>query len=336
LSKDFDQKLANFLQEEASQKPTQASRTSSQVTLEFLTKELPELIGGSADLTGSVLTKTSSTNSISKDSFENRYIHYGIREHAMASVMNGIALHSNFIPYGGTFLVFSDYMKPAIRLSALMNQQIFYILTHDSIGLGEDGPTHQPIEHLAMLRAIPNLNLYRPADLEETIKSYESALKNSNSPSAFAFSRQNLPFIEKDQPCKTSGYIVKNSQNPQITLIATGSELHLAVEASKELQKENIENKIISIPSLDEFEKLSKSEKEILIGDKNSIKIAIEAAIEQGWRKIIGENGIFIGMNSFGASGKATDLFEHFKITSKEVIKKALEALEALKTKTNN
>ena len=314
LPEGFEEKLAEFKNSINDAKSKEATRKSSQISLEFLTSQLEELIGGSADLTGSVLTKTSSTNSISKEDFSQRYLHYGIREHGMGAVMNGIALHSGLIPYGGTFLVFSDYMKPAIRLAALMKQQLIYIFTHDSIGLGEDGPTHQPIEHLAMLRGIPNLNVFRPADSEETINSFEEALKDKDTPSAMILSRQGLPFLEKNQKCNVGGYIVSDSKNPKAVILATGSEVAAAIEAKEKLASENINVRVVSIPSFEKFDHLAKSEQENLLGNGQALKVAIEAGIEQGWRKYIGKDGIFIGMDDFGASAKAEDLFKHFGI----------------------
>lgn len=323
LPADFAAKLAEFKQDLQNEKPSEASRKSSNRALEFLTKELPELIGGSADLTGSVLTKTSSTNAINKNDFSQRYLHYGIREHVMGAVMSGIALHSGLIPFGGTFLVFSDYMKPAIRLAALMKQQVIYIFTHDSIGLGEDGPTHQPIEHLAMLRAIPNLNVFRPADAEETIESFAAALEDIQAPSAMIFSRQGLPFLNKASECNIAGYVVKEAADSKATIIATGSEVSLAIEAQEILAKENIAVRVVSIASFEKFASLAQSEQEKLLG--SNLRIGVEAAIEQGWRKYLGQNGIFIGMDDFGASAKAEDLFEHFNITAKNICQKIRE-----------
>ena len=243
---DFQNNLTELKQKILASKPNkQATRKSSGDVLEILTASIAELIAGSADLTGSVNTKTTSTaKAIFSNDFSGRYIHYGVREHSMAAIMNGIALHKGFIPYSGTFLVFADYMKPAMRLSALMKQQVIYILTHDSIGLGEDGPTHQAVEHLAMLRAIPNFNVFRPADIMETIGCYEQALKHPQTPSAMVLSRQDLPFVNgQSDAVAFGGYIIsdcKNNAKPQITIIATGSEVAIAIDAQIELERKNI------------------------------------------------------------------------------------------------
>lgn len=322
LPQDFEQKLLQFQEKILAEKPKQATRKSSQIVLEFLTAQLPELIGGSADLTESVLTKTAATKAINKKDFSGRYIHYGIREHAMGALMNGMALHGGFIPYAGTFLVFSDYMKPAIRLASLMKQQMIYIFTHDSIGLGEDGPTHQPIEHLAALRAIPNLHVFRPCDAQETVSCFIQALAHKDAPSAIVLTRQNLEFLPKADFASAArgAYIIADDgQNTEITLMATGSEVMIAFSAKEKLNQQGRKVRIISAPSLTVFDQQDQSYKEKLLGN-NSIKVAIEAAISQGWHKYIGADGIFIGMNSFGASGKAEDLFKYFKITADEVV----------------
>lgn len=304
-------------------KPKQASRKSSGDVLEVLTSAIPELIGGSADLTGSVNTKTPSTSKgISKDDFSGRYIYYGIREHAMAAIMNGIALHGEFIPYSGTFLVFSDYMKPAIRLSALMKQQVIYVLTHDSIGLGEDGPTHQPVEHLAMLRAIPNLNVFRPCDISETIGSYEVALANKQTPSALSLSRQNIAYLNgKSDAVAKGGYVIYGDiSGSDATIIATGSEVELAVEAAKQLEAKSIKVKVVSMPCLDLFEMQPKEYQNQILANKNNLNIVVEAALSQGWEKYVGEKGAFIGMLGFGASAPAEDLYKYFGITVDNII----------------
>ncbi len=309
-------------------KTTQATRKSSNQVLEFLTANLPSLIGGSADLTESVLTKTPHTKPVTKDDFSGRYIHYGVREHAMGAIMNGIALHSNFLPYGGTFLVFSDYMKPSIRLAALMKLQTIYIFTHDSIGLGEDGPTHQPIEHLAMLRGIPNLNVLRPADSEETWECFNLALQNKETPSAMILTRQNLPFLNKDQnQINRGGYIISDAVNPDAVIIATGSEVALALDAKEKLKAQQINARVVSIPCFEIFDAQDESYKNEVLGDKKILRVGVEAAISQGWEKYLGFDGIFVGMNSFGASAKAEDLFKHFGITAEKVCDKIVEKL---------
>ncbi len=311
----------------------QATRKSSQQVLEFLTGNLPNLVGGSADLTGSVLTKTSHTKPINKDDFSGRYIHYGVREHAMGAIMNGIALHSDFIPYGGTFLVFADYMKPAIRLAALMQQQLIYIFTHDSIGLGEDGPTHQAIEHLAMLRGIPNLNVLRPADSEETWQCFEMALAAKKTPSAMILTRQDLPFLVKEKSheggslANRGGYALNNIVNPEVVIIATGSEVSIAVEAKEKLQAKGINARVVSMPCFEIFEEQDEAYKNEVLGAKNILRVGVEAAISQGWEKYLGFDGIFVGMKSFGASGKAEDLYKHFGITSDAICEQVVKKL---------
>ncbi len=334
LPKDFAHKITAFKEKIFAEKPKQATRKSSQIALEFLTGELAELIGGSADLTESVLTKTSHTKAISKDNFANRYIHYGVREHAMGAIMNGLALHSKFIPFGGTFMVFSDYMKPAIRLAALMKQQLIYIFTHDSIGLGEDGPTHQPIEHLAMLRGVPNLNVFRPADAQETIECFEIALKTKETPSAMVLTRQNLPFLQHqfkvNNSCEHGGYVISDTKDHQVVILATGSEVHVAIETQEKLKLQGINARVVSIPCLDIFAKQSEAYKRQILGDEKILKVAIEAGISQGWHEFIGCHGIFIGMHDFGASGKAEDLFKHFGITSDAACAKILERLKTV------
>ncbi|MFZ9470322.1 MAG: transketolase [Rickettsiales bacterium] len=318
-----------------STKANQATRKSSQQVLDLINKELGFLIGGSADLTESVLTKTATSQAITAQNFAGNYLHYGVREHAMGAIMNGIALHGNFIPYGGTFLVFSDYLKPAIRLSALMKRQIIYVFTHDSIGLGEDGPTHQPIEHLAMLRSIPNLNVFRPCDLEETIACYKMALSSKQTPSALILSRQNLPHQEKStRDFNRGAYEISANQNPNVAskviLLASGSEVELAVLAKNILVEKNIETKVISVPCLELFLKQDIQYQNQILGKNFASKIvycAIEAGVKFGWHEIIGNDGVFVGMNSFGASAKAQDLYNHFGITPQKIVDKILSKI---------
>lgn len=323
LPADFDTKIKSLVEKIAAEKPTQATRKSSQVALEFLTAELPELIGGSADLTGSVLTKTAVTKALTKNNFAERYIHYGIREHAMSAIMNGMTLHGGFLPYAGTFLVFSDYLKPGIRLSALMKLRNIYVFTHDSIGVGEDGPTHQPIEHLAMLRAIPNLNVFRPCDTKETIDAYETALKSKETPSAIILTRQNLPYLsaENNPNSRKGAYVISASKSakPDVVIIATGSEVALAIESQSKLAAKNIDARVVSMPCQEIFDAQDAAYKQSVLGDSATLRVAVEAALSQGWERYIGLEGIFVGMNSFGASGKAEDLFKHFGITSDNV-----------------
>lgn len=324
-------KIEEFKQNLITKKPHDATRKSSGNILELLTKENSKLIGGSADLTGSVNTKTASTKPITKTDFSGRYIHYGIREHAMGAIMNGIALHKGFIPYSGTFLVFSDYMKPAIRLSALMKQQVIYVLTHDSIGLGEDGPTHQPIEHLASLRSIPNLNVFRPADAIETVACYELALKNTATPSAMVLTRQNVGFFRNEynqnDPALRGGYVLAGSHNSDLVILATGSEVTIAMEAREKLANQEIDAKVVSLPCLEIFESQSDSYKKEVLAAKGNLKVAVEAGVRQGWDHYLGNNGIFIGMNSFGASAKYEDLYEYFGITADNIVKNVIAKL---------
>ena len=312
-------------------KPNIASRQSSASILEAITKNLPELVGGSADLSGSNNTKTKYSTIIKPSNFKGNYIHYGVREHGMAGIMNGMALHGGILPYGGTFLIFLDYCKPALRLSAFMGLRVIYIFSHDSIGLGEDGPTHQPIEHLAHLRAIPNLNVFRPADTIETLECWEIALKSSTNPSVIALSRQKLPFVTetltKKNMSNLGGYELKKTNlNPEVTLIASGSEVQIAIEALNKLQEININSKVISMPCQELFDKQSKEYKEKII-DKNSIKISIEASSIYGWEKYVGPDGISLGIKSFGKSAPYKKIYEHFNLTSDNVVKLAKKML---------
>ena len=312
-------------------KPT-ATRKSSEDILTLLTAEIPELIGGSADLAGSNNTKTKSQKIIKPGDFSGSYIHYGVREHAMCAIMNGIALHDNLIPYGGTFLIFSDYCKPSIRLSALMKQRVVYVMTHDSIGLGEDGPTHQPIEQLAGLRAIPNLNVFRPADTTETIECWELALQQKKTPSVLSLTRQNLiparKEFSKQNKCAYGAYeILRTNSKIDLTIIATGSEVELAVEASQELAKENIHCKVISMPCQELFDGQSDSYKNNILHETIA-KISIEAASTMGWKKYTGNQGRELGIDTFGKSAPYKKIYEHFKLTSNNIIKQAKEILK--------
>ena len=325
ISQSYERKMNSFIKQMKQEKPKLATRQSSQKTLELINKIIPNTLGGSADLTGSNLTKTSEMKTVLPGKFSGNYIHYGIREHAMGSIMNGISLHKGFIPYGGTFLVFSDYMRASIRLSALMSQRVIYVLTHDSIGLGEDGPTHQPVEHLAILRATPNLNLIRPADIVETAEAWDIALK-TNGPTVLALSRQGLKAFrsEKSSDNKVSkgGYILNDiSSKRDLTLIATGSEIEIAMEASDLLNAEGIKAAVVSLPCWELFDKQDETYRKDVLG--NSPRIAIEAACDMGWSKYIGDKGVFIGMKSFGASGPADQLYKHFGINSEAIVKQA-------------
>ena len=326
LSQVFDKNLKSHIQKLKLEKPKLATRQASLEFLKVLSSNVDNIAGGSADLTGSNLTKTPDMNSVKPKKFKAQYIHYGIREHMMGAVMNGIALHKGFVTYGGTFLVFSDYMRSSIRLSALMKTKVIYVLTHDSIGLGEDGPTHQPVEHLAMLRATPNLNVFRPADAVETAEAWELALKYDG-PSILALSRQGLNTFrdEKGNDNLTSkgGYLVKDFGNDRdLTIIATGSEVEIALETSDLLLNDNIKASVVSLPCWEIFEKQSEEYKLNVLGEK--LKVGVEAGSELGWHKYIGSNGTFIGMKTFGASAPANHLFEHFGLSSDKIREKIL------------
>ncbi len=302
-----------------------ATRKSSQKILNELAKKIPQLIGGSADLAGSNNTKTDNHKIIKPGMFDGNYIHYGVREHAMSGIMNGIALHSNLIPYGGTFLIFSDYSKPSIRLSALMNQRVIYVMTHDSIGLGEDGPTHQPVEQLTAMRSIPNLNVFRPADTIETFECWELAIQLNN-PSIIALTRQKINPVRKKyefkNKCKEGAYeILRTNEKIELTIIATGSEVDLAIEISHKLATENIYSKVISAPSLELFNAQSnKYKREIL--NETKYKISIEAGLTEGWKKYVGENGICFGVDNYGKSAPHKDVYKYFNLTSEYIVKK--------------
>ena len=325
----FEKKFKTYIKNLKKEKPKLATRQASMNFLEILNSSLENTIGGSADLTGSNLTKTQKMKPVSAGRYKGNYIHYGIREHMMGSVMNGIALHKGFVTYGGTFLVFSDYMRASIRLSALMKTKVVYVLTHDSIGLGEDGPTHQPIEHLAMLRATPGLNVFRPADAVETAEAWEESLK-TNGPSILALSRQGLPAIRDEKSSenltKKGGYILKHANGKRdVTLIASGSEVEIAIKTSELLLEANINAAVISLPCWELFENQSEEYKSEVLG--NVLKVGIEAGSEMGWHKYIGSEGIFVGINTFGASAPANELFKHFGFNPDEIKEKILKKL---------
>jgi len=320
LPEGFSPALDAHRQHLASQAPNWASRKASQEALEVITRAVTETIGGSADLTGSNNTKSSIQSDVTPDDFSGRFIHYGIREFGMAAAMNGLALHGGVIPYSGTFLVFADYCRPAIRLSALMKQRVIYVLTHDSIGLGEDGPTHQPVEHLASLRAIPGLNVFRPADAMETAECWQLTLETKDTPSVLALTRQGLPALRRaftpDNPCRRGAYeLLPAEADPRVTLLATGSEVAIAVEARALLQADGIGARVVSMPCWELFEAQPLTYQAETLGE-NQIRIAIEAASPMGWDRYIGPDGAFIGMTGFGASAPASDLYEHFSITA--------------------
>jgi transketolase len=306
-----------------------ATRVWSQMVIERLVPVLPEIIGGSADLSGSNGTRTKHHVSVTPDNFAGNYMHYGVREHGMAAAMNGIALSGSFVPYGGTFLVFSDYCRASIRLSALMQQRVIYVLTHDSIGLGEDGPTHQPVEHLSALRVVPNLHVFRPADGIETAECWELALVISDTPSVLALSRQAVPNLrgKGDENLSAKGaYVLKATEGARdVTFLATGSEVGLAVEAAATLAKDGIKAAVVSMPSFELFRAQPEGYQNEVLGD--APRIAIEAGVAQSWYEWLRKSDVFIGMNGFGASAPASKLFEHFGITAAHAVTAARKAI---------
>ncbi len=322
---------ADLKAEFASEKPKKATRQTSGMCLEKLVPEFSELIGGSADLTGSNNTKVSASKVVDRNDYSGNYVNYGVREHGMAAAMNGMALHGGLIPYAGTFLQFADYSRPAIRLGALMEQRVIHVMTHDSIGLGEDGPTHQPVEHYAALRAIPNCYFYRPCDGIETAESWELSIANDSAQSILALTRQGLPTLcdnrAENLTAKGAYVLLENSDTPEITLFASGSEVEIAHEAYEHFVSEGRKVRLVSVPCLDLFFEQDESYIHSLILN-DSVKVAVEAGIRQGWDSIIGPFGTFIGMNSFGASAPAPDLFKHFGITTENIIKSAQAALD--------
>ena len=308
-----------------------ATRTACEFALESLIPALPEMIGGSADLTGSNNTRTKSMQAITPADFSGRFIHYGIREFGMAAAMNGMALHGGIVPYSGTFLVFSDYSRPAIRLAALMGVRAIHILTHDSIGLGEDGPTHQPVEHLAALRAIPNLMVFRPCDAVETAECWELALRAKDRPSAMALTRQNLPQLrnrlDADNICAQGAYEIAGPDGPaSVSIFATGSEVSIAVDAAKKLAEKGVAARVVSVPCFELFFEQPDDVRAAIIGNAR-VKIGVEAAVRMGWDAIIGADGIFVGMHSFGASAPYKELYKHFGITAEAIADAALKKL---------
>ena len=321
----------------ASEKPALATRKSSEMVLEVVNANIPAVIGGSADLTPSTLTKTKNDPEISPGHYAGRYIHYGIREHGMVAALSGMALHGGIIPYSGTFFVFTDYCRPAIRLAALMKQRVIYVMTHDSIGLGEDGPTHQPVEHLASLRAMPNLLVMRPADAVETAEVWELALSEKTRPTILALSRQNLATLRDqhtvENRCARGAYVLRESEGPaQVTLLSTGSEMEIAVAARDILQRQNIGARVVSMPCWELFEQQDAAYRAAVL-DSSSVKVGIEAASSFGWERYIGPAGAFIGMRGFGASAPYKELYKAFGITADAA---ANAALALLKKKANN
>lgn len=312
-------------------KPNIATRLASGNTLDVVVPQVPELMGGSADLTGSNNTRAKGAAGVQKDNWSGRYIHYGIREHGMAAAMNGMALHGGVIPFSGTFLCFSDYCRPAIRLSALMKTRVIYVMTHDSIGLGEDGPTHQPVEHMAALRAIPNLLVFRPGDAVETAEAWQIALASRNRPSVLALTRQNLPTLRPDYSEENltakGAYVLREAEGTRkVTLLATGSEVALAVEARDRLQAAGIGTAVVSMPSWELFAEQSDEYRAEVLG-RGTVRVGVEAMVRLGWDRWLGEDGIFIGMPGFGESGPYQELYNHFGITVDAVVAAAKSRL---------
>ncbi len=318
----------------AADKPDIASRKASELALGAINPAVPETIGGSADLTGSNNTRSPDQKILSAENYGGRFIHYGVREHGMAAAMNGLALHGGVIPYSGTFLVFSDYCRPSIRLAALMGIRVIHVMTHDSIGLGEDGPTHQPVEHLAALRAIPNLNVFRPADATETAECWQLALESRDRPSVMALTRQNLPTVRTassdENLCARGAYeLIAASGQAKVTLFATGSEISLAVAARVVLERDGIPTRVVSVPCFELFEEQPAEYRRAILDD-TPVRIAIEAAVRQGWDHLVGREGGFVGMSSFGASAPYKTLYEHFGITIDAIVAEARRIMDTL------
>ncbi|MGH6761265.1 MAG: transketolase [Phyllobacterium sp.] len=329
----FDAAIVAYKQKLSADKPNVATRKASEMALEVINGVVPETIGGSADLTGSNNTKTSQTKPVTPENYGGRYVHYGIREHGMAAAMNGMAVHGGIIPYSGTFLTFSDYCRPAMRLSSLMGIRVVYVMTHDSIGLGEDGPTHQPVEHFAALRAIPNHNVFRPADVVETAECWQIALESKKTPSTIALTRQNLPTVRTDHieenMCAYGAYeLATASDDAKVTIFATGSEVEIALEARSRLEKSGIATRVVSVPCFELFQAQTEQYKKALLGSA-PVRIAVEAGIRLGWDSFIGTDGVFIGMTGFGASAPIDDLYRHFGITADAVVAAAQNKLKA-------
>jgi len=332
LPASFAAAIDAFKKKTSAEKPSIATRKSSEAVLEVVNAEIPITIGGSADLTGSNNTRTKGMKEIATGDFSGRYMHYGIREHGMVAAMNGMALHGGVIPYGGTFLIFSDYCKPAIRIGALCGIRVITVMTHDSIGLGEDGPTHQPIEQLAGLRAMPNLLVFRPADSVETAECWQLALENKNRPSLLALTRQNLPTVRtehtSDNLCARGAYELAGAKDAKVTFLATGSEIEIAFKARDLLAADGIAARVVSMPCWELFEEQTETYREATLGP-GTVRIAIEAAAQLGWDRYIGAKGAFIGMHTFGASAPYKDVYKHFGITPEAAAEAARAALKA-------
>ncbi|MEC8673987.1 MAG: transketolase family protein, partial [Pseudomonadota bacterium] len=327
LKGDFDAAIADAVagwkQSLAAEPQKIATRVASQKAIEAILPACPSLLGGSADLTGSNNTRVGGQESYGRDNAAGSYVHYGVREHGMAAAMNGVALHGGAIPYGGTFLVFTDYCRPSIRLSALMRQRVIYVMTHDSIGLGEDGPTHQPVEHLAVMRAIPNLLVFRPGDAVETAEAWQCALAAKESPSILALSRQGLAQfrlgdLSRNMTARGAYIVAGEGEARQVTLLASGSEVGIAIAAREQLASDGIAATVVSVPCLELFWQQDEAWRNSVLG--SGPRIAIEAAIRQPWDRLLGDGDGFIGMDDFGASAPAGDLFPHFGITAQAII----------------
>ncbi len=323
--------MQDYLNSLAQDPPKVATRKASEMALGAITAALPEMVGGSADLTGSNNTKTPSTKPLTKDDYSGRYIYYGIREFGMAAAMNGMALHGGIIPYGGTFLVFTDYCRGAMRLSAIQNIRAIYVMTHDSIGLGEDGPTHQPIEHVQSLRAMPNMHVFRPADAIETAECWALAIKRSEGPSTLALTRQGLPPLRHDVSvnlCEKGAYSIKSAENEKrVVLVATGSEVSLAMDVATQLEANGVGAEVISMPCTELFDAQPDDYKSELLGDSGILRVSIEAGTTFGWERYTGLDGLRFGIDSFGASAPINDLFEHFGLTADAITPQILTKL---------
>ena len=329
LPADLSEALAGLKRTFAEEAPTIATRVANKQTIGAIADALPSLVGGSADLTGSNGTKTDDLVPITPGDYGGRYLYYGVREHAMGAVMNGMALHGGVIPFGGTFLTFTDYCRPAIRLSALMELRVIYVMTHDSIGLGEDGPTHQPIEHLASLRAMPNLLLFRPADAVETAECWELALANAARPSVLVLTRQGVPCLRAgeagngaENACARGGYVLREASGgtPRVVLLATGSECAIADEARQALEADGVPTRLVSLPCWALFDAQEPAYRESVLGGADTVRVAVEAASPLGWERYVGPAGAIVGMQGFGASAPAKDLYAHFGITAGAVV----------------
>ncbi len=321
LPQNWDEDLKKLKEKAINEKTKVATRKASQMCLEEIVKNVPQIVGGSADLAASNLTFASYMKTIKADDFNGNNIKYGIREHAMGAIMNGMALHGGVIPYGGTFFVFSDYMRPSMRLAALMGIRVVYVLTHDSIGVGEDGPTHQPVEHLASYRAMPNILTFRPCDVVETAEAWEIALKSEHTPSVLALSRQGLPMVRtscKENLSQKGGYVISEAKSKRdVTIVATGSEVMLAIEAQKQLEEKGIQAAVVSMPCMELFDKQDKAYKDAVLG--KALRIGIEAGTSFGWDRYVDD---FVGTDRFGASGKADEVYAFLGITVNEILKK--------------